>query len=214
MLTCDWAPGLMTTGLPILFQPWLVWYKSTCSNISCWTVDPCWPRSFYWGPQRENLERHPTLMAAQESTTAKFSLITHGVHYPPKKPWLLVLPIAFPSTCSWTSHKMSFAVLPVSDCVSTPFALRPQHGAPPPPLPVICAKLMMMSRMNSMLFSCIHPHTVNRRRNESLFLEARAQFLPFCTRTTTNSNFFCMNEQASSTLWLKAFPCKPFPVTL
>ena len=98
-------------------------------------------------------------MAAQESITAKFLLITDGVHYPPKKPWLLVLPIAFPSTCSWTSHKMSFAVLPVSDCVSTPFALRPQHGAPPPPLPVICAKLMMMSRMNRQhaIFHCTHP---------------------------------------------------------
>ena len=28
---------------------------------------------------------HPTLMAAQESTTAKFSLITDSVHLPPKK---------------------------------------------------------------------------------------------------------------------------------
>jgi hypothetical protein len=34
MLTCDWAPGLMTAGLPILSQPWLVWYKSTRSKKS------------------------------------------------------------------------------------------------------------------------------------------------------------------------------------
>jgi len=38
--------------------------------------------------------------AAQKDTTAKFSLITDGVHYPRKKPWLLVLPTAFPSTYS------------------------------------------------------------------------------------------------------------------
>jgi hypothetical protein len=53
MLTCDWAPGLMTAGLPIysdvtlpylpiLYQPWwLVWYKKTCSRKSCGTVNPC-----------------------------------------------------------------------------------------------------------------------------------------------------------------------------
>ena len=29
--------------------------------------------------------------------------------------------------------QMSFAVSPVSDCVSTPFALRPQHGTLGPP---------------------------------------------------------------------------------
>jgi len=32
MLTCDWAPGLMIAGLPIFYQPWVVWYKSTCSK--------------------------------------------------------------------------------------------------------------------------------------------------------------------------------------
>jgi len=169
---------------------------------SCGTVNPLTSVVLLWTSKRDPWSfGHPTLMAAHESTTAKFTLITDGVHSPPKRLcWLLVLPTAFPSTCSLPSHKMSFAVLPVSGCVSTPVALRPQHGTPAPPLPVICVRLMMMSRMNSMLFSCIHPHTVNRRRNESLFLEARAQFLPFCTRTTTNSNFFCMNEQASSTL--------------
>jgi hypothetical protein len=79
--------------------------------------------------------------------------------------------------------EMSFAVLPVSDCVCTPFALRPQHrkirpqhGTPAPPLPVICVRLVMMSRMNSMLFSTAHPHTVSLcRKYESLFSEARAQ---------------------------------------
>jgi hypothetical protein len=70
-------------------------------------------------------------MAAHESTTAKSSPITDGVHCPQKRLWLLVLPTAFfPSARSLTSHKISFAALPVSDCESTPFALRPQHGTP------------------------------------------------------------------------------------
>ena len=140
------------------------------------------------------------------------------MHYPQKKPWLLVLPTAFPSTCSSTSHKMSFTVLPVSNCVSTPFNLRPQHGTPATPLPVIFVKLMMMSRMNSMLFSTAHthPHTVSlRRRYESLFSEARAQdvitiLYPEQQQTTYLFLLIVFYEQPSSrTLWLKAFPCKP-----
>ena len=54
------------------------------------------------------------------------------------------------------SHEVSFTVLLVSDSVSTPFALRPQHGFPGSPLPVICVRLLM-TRMNSMLFSTAHP---------------------------------------------------------
>jgi len=38
--------------------------------------------------------RHPILMAAHKSTTANFSLITDGVHCPPKRLWLIVLPTA------------------------------------------------------------------------------------------------------------------------
>ena len=99
--------------------------------------------------------RHPILTAAHESTTAKFSLTTDGVHCPPKRLWLLFLPTTL-ANFSLTSHEMPFAVFPVSDCVSTPFALRPQCGTPDPPPPVICVKLMMMSKMNSMLFSTVH----------------------------------------------------------
>jgi hypothetical protein len=113
---------------------------------------------------------------------------------------------------------MSFTVLPVSDCVSTPFALRPQHGTPGPPLSVICVKLMMMSRMNSMLFFTAHTLT------QCLFAggmspysqrQEHGMFLLVYTRTTTDSIFFLHElivfyEQASCrTLWLKAFSCKP-----
>jgi len=140
-------------------------------------------------------------MATHENTTANFSLITVSVHCLPKRLWLLVLPTAFPTTYSQTSHKISFAVLPVSDCVSTPFALRLQHGTPGPPLPVICVRLMTMSRMNSMLFStaqCLFAggmSACSQRREHRMFLH-------FCTRTTTNSivstltDFFY--EQAST----------------
>ena len=85
---------------------------------------------------------------------------------PPKKALAAHFPYSLPKYTFLDLPRMSFTVLPVSDCVSTPFALRPQHGTPPPPLPVICAKLMMMSRMNSkpvtltrmnsMLFSTAH----------------------------------------------------------
>ena len=100
MLTCDWAPDLMT-GLPILFQPWLFWYKSTCSKISCGTVNSLTSIVLMWTSERDTWSfEHSTLMAAQEGTTANFSLITESAHYPRKKPWQLVLLTAFPSTCS------------------------------------------------------------------------------------------------------------------
>jgi len=84
---------------------------------------------------------------------------------------------------------MSFAVLPVSDCVSTlPFALRPQHGTPAPPLPVNYVRLMMMSRMNSMLLSTAHtPIQCLFAGDMSPYSQRQEhrKFLLFCTRTTT-----------------------------
>jgi len=71
MLTCDWAPGLMTAGLLILFQPWLVCYKSTCSKKSCGTVNPLISVVLLWTSERDTWSfGHPILMA-HESTTAK-----------------------------------------------------------------------------------------------------------------------------------------------
>ena len=118
--------------------------------------------------------------------------IQDGMHCPQKRLWILVLPTAFPTTCSLTSHEMSFTVLPVSDCVSTPFALRPQHGTPGPSLPVICADDAVQDEQHA-IFHCTQPHTVSlRRRYESLFSEARAQgvvFL-FCTHQSNNKLYF------------------------
>jgi len=141
-------------------------------------------------------------MAAHECTTAKFSPITpDSVHCPQKRLWLLILPTAFPNTCSLTSHEMSFAVLPVSDWVSTPFALRPQHGTPGPSLPVICADDAVQDEQHA-IFHCTQPHTVSlRRRYESLFSEARAQDVSTLTHESNNTIFFLhepivINEQA------------------
>ena len=64
---------------------------------SCGTVNPLTSVVLLWTSKRDPWSfGHPTLMAAHESTTAKFTLITDGVHCPPKRLcWLLVLP-----TCS------------------------------------------------------------------------------------------------------------------
>ena len=115
------------------------------------------------------------------------------------------------------TRRHSHTVLPVSDCVSIPFALRPQHGNPGPPLPVICVRLLMMSRMNSMLISTAHtPIQCLFAGNISPYSQGQEHriFLHFCTRTTTNSNFVhelivCYEQTSSHTLWLEAFPCKP-----
>ena len=79
---------------------------------------------------------------------------------------------------------------PVLDCVSTPFAFNCNIMEPHvlAPLPVISVRLMMMSRMNSMLFSTAHTPI------QCLFAgdispypqrQEHRMFLLFCTRTTT-----------------------------
>ena len=95
-------------------------------------------------------------MADQENTTtAKFSLITYNrwCALPPITALAIRSPYGLPKYMFLDlPHEMSFAVLPVSDCVSTPFALRPQHGTPGPSLPISVRLLMM----NSMQFSTAH----------------------------------------------------------
>jgi hypothetical protein len=105
------------------------------------------------------------------------------------------------------------AVLPVLDCVSTHFALRPQHGTPPPSLPVICVKLMICPGWTACYFP-LHKPPYNVSSQEIWVLIPRGKstgcFLLFCTRTTTLYFFYMNYEQTSSrTLWLKAFSCKP-----
>ena len=101
----------------------------------------------------------PILMAAHESTTQQnyhFSPTTYNrwCALPPNKALTTHSPYSLPKwiTCTLTFHEMSFTVLPFLDCVSTPFALTPQHRTLGPPLPVICARLKIMFRTNSMLF--------------------------------------------------------------
>jgi len=108
-----------------------------------------------------------------------------------------ILLTAFPNTCSLTSHNMSFAMwLPIFDCVSTPSVVRLWHGTPGPPLLVICVKLKMMSKMSSI--SIFTARTImwflfaGDLRPYSQRQECRT-YLPFCTRTTTNSIFSNMN---------------------
>jgi len=139
------------------------------------------------------------------------------VHYPQERLWQLILLTAFPNTCSLTSHEMSFAVLPVFDCVSTPSVVRLWHGTPGPPLLVVCVELIMMSKMSSISFFTAHSLMwflfAGDLRPYSQRQECRT-YLPFWTRTTTNSVFYYMNlafyEQASGrAYWLRPFSCKP-----
>ena len=103
---------------------------------------------------------------------------------------------------------MSFVVLPVSECVSTPFALRPQHGTPAPPLPVICVKLMMTSRMNSALFSIAHTPIQHSQEIWVLILRGKITGCFYFFAPEQQQTLLFLHEQASSrTLWLKTFPC-------
>ena len=84
-----------------MFQALLVWYKSTCSKKSYGTVNPFTSVVMLWTSKRDIWSfGHPILMAAHESTTAKLSPTTDGVHCPQFRLWLLSLPAAFSSTYS------------------------------------------------------------------------------------------------------------------
>ena len=70
MLTCDWAPGLMTAGLPIFSQPWLVWYKQEYVQrkaVELWTH---WSQSFCCGKKEDKITRQ-TVKATPHSNKGK-----------------------------------------------------------------------------------------------------------------------------------------------
>jgi len=86
MLTCDWAPGLMTAGLPIFFQPWLVWYKNTCSKKSCGTVNPLISVVLLWtSAERETLGVLDTLFWWPTRAQQQNSQLYRWCALPPKK---------------------------------------------------------------------------------------------------------------------------------
>jgi len=135
------------------------------------------------------------LMATHMSETANFLPTIDGVHYLQERLWQLILLTAFPNTCSLTSHEMSFAVLPVFDCVSTPSVVRLWHGTPGLPLLVIRVKLKMMSKMSSMSFFTARTLMwfvfAGDLRPYSQRQECRT-YLPFCTRKNNKLNFFLL----------------------
>ena len=125
---------------------------------------------------------------------SKFLTYNRWCAMPPKKALAARSPYSLPKYMFLDLPRdMSFAVLPVSDCVSIPFALRPQHGTPPPPPPVICVKLMMMSRMISMLISTAHtPIQCLFAGDTSPYSQEHRMFSLFCT--TSNKLYFFLHE--------------------
>jgi len=154
---------------------------------------------------------------------------------PPKKALAAHFPYSLPKYTFLDLPRMSFTVLPVSDCVSTPFALRPQHGTPPPPLCDLCEAdddvqdEQQTCNLNQdeqhAIFHCTHPHTVSlRRRFKSLFSEARAQdvctfflvnfmseLMDYCCLAWTSHRPY-LTTGLSGTVWLKVLPCKSISV--
>ena len=109
-------------------------------------------------------------------------------------------------------------------CVFTPLALRPQHETPGPPLPVICVRLMMISRMISsmLLYTANTPLQCLFAGDMSPYSQRQEHrmFLIFRTRTTTSKLyffymnwFFFMSRLAVAGFDWRPFlvkPCKPW----
>jgi len=166
---------------------------------SCETVNPLISVALLWTSERNTWSfGHPILMAAHESTTAKFSLITYNrwCTAPQKGPGYSFSLQPSQVHVPRPPTRCHSQCCPFQTAYSTPFALGPQHGTPAPPLPVICVRLMMMSRMNSMLFSTAHTPIQYLFAGDMSPYSQRQEhkmFLLFCTRTTTNSINFYIN---------------------
>jgi len=132
---------------------------------------------------------------------ASAQMPTRGIYSDVTLPYLTLFslqPSQIHVPCSLTAHEMSFAVLPVFNCVSTPSVVRPWHGTPGPPLLVICVKLkMMFLRWAACHFSLTHPHVVSlqiRRRFATLFSETRVQDVFAFLHQNNNKLQFFLHE--------------------
>jgi len=121
--------------------------------------------------------------------------------------WLLVFPY-------FLSHDWSGTRVQVQRKAAELWTHRPQSFCPP--LPLICVRLMMTSRMNSMLFSAAHtPIQSLRVRYESLFSEAGAQDAATFLHQNNNTLFFHINWLFfMSRLAVARFDWRPFLVNL
>ena len=129
-------------------------------------------------------------MAAQESITAKFLLITDGVHYPQKKALATRSPYSLPKYM-YLDLPRDVIIRSVARFRLRVHTLRSETATWSPRSPPTCdlceADDDVQDEQHA-IFHCTHPHPVSlRRRYESLFSrQEHRTSLHFCTRTTTN----------------------------
>jgi hypothetical protein len=136
-------------------------------------------------------------MAAQESITAKFLLITDGVHYPQKKALATRSPYSLPKYM-YLDLPRDVIIRSVARFRLRVHTLRSETATWSPRSPPTCdlceADDDVQDEQHA-IFHCTHPHTVSlRRRYESLFSEARAQDVFTLLHQNNNTLFFCMNR--------------------
>jgi len=120
-------------------------------------------------------------------------------------------PLRLPDTCFLTFLEMSFAVLLVSDFVSTPIALKQQFGFPPLPLLATCGRLMMRNmfsftaRTLRWFLSAGSTRSYFHRQDPSAFLQQETTNFII---SFMNLSYF-MNRRAVILLDWRPFSCRP-----
>jgi hypothetical protein len=143
-----------------------------------------------WTSERDTWSfGQPILMAAHESTTAKFSPITDGVHNPQKKPWLsfslqpsqVHVPRP-PTRCHLQCCSFQTA------CPHPPFEIATWNPRSSPTCD-LCEADDDVQDEQHVIFHCTHPIQCVFAGDMSPYSQRQEHrmFLLFCTRTTTNS---------------------------
>jgi hypothetical protein len=85
MLICGSGPGLMIAGIHTFSQPWLAWFKITCSKKSCRIVNRLTSAVLSWTLERDTwIFGRLNLMATHVSATAKFYAYNGWCALPPR----------------------------------------------------------------------------------------------------------------------------------
>ena len=203
MLTCGSASGLMIAGFHTFSQPWLAWFKITCSKKSCGIVNQLTSAVLSWTLERDTwIFKRLNLMATHVSATAK----CEGVHYLQERLWQLILLTAFPNTyVPWPPTRCYLQCCPFSTACPHP----PLWDCDMEPQVLPCLWFVWSWRWcpkwAACQFSLHDPHVVFlRRRFASLFSETRVQdVFAFLHQNNNKLHFFlheliAFYEQASS----------------
>ena len=195
---------------PTFSQPWLAWFKITCSKKSCGIVNRLTSAVLSWTLESDTwIFGRLNLMATHVSATAK----CEGVHYLQERLWQLILLTAFPNTyVPWPPTRCYLQCCPFSTACPHP----PLWDCDMEPQVLPCLWFVWIWRWCPRWAAChfsLHAPSCGFSLQEICVLILRDKsagriclFAPEQQQTPFFLTWIAFYEQASSrAYWLKAF---------